>query len=276
MSVQTVNRNISGPKSTLAAGIALMVVGCFAFSLNDAIAKWLVATYSVGQLLAIRSMTALVALAPFAYREGWSAFAAMPRPRLQCLRVLLSSCEVAMFYWAVGYLPLADVTTFYLAGPIFVTAMSPFLLGETIGWKRLCAVIVGFAGVLIALRPSSASVSGPALIALAGSLMFALLMMVTRAVRGTSDTVLATTQMISTFLVGAIIAPFGWVTPNARDFALLALLGIVAMFGLVCVNRSLRLAPASVVVPYQYSFILWAMIFGYLGFGDVPGLFLVL
>jgi drug/metabolite transporter (DMT)-like permease len=199
----------------------------------------------------------------------------MPRPRLQVLRVALSSLEVVLFFWAVSYLPLADVTTFYLAGPIFVTALSPFLLGETIGWKRWAAVLAGFVGVAVALRPSLASVSGPALIALGGSLSFALLLIVTRAVRGTSDIALATTQMISTGLVGAIAAPFGWVAPSAGDVALLALVGIAAMLGLVCVNRSLKLAPASVVAPCQYSFILWAAILGYLVFGDVPTALLV-
>ena len=276
MSLQAVNRSVLGPKSALAAGIALMLAGCLAFSLNDTLGKWLVSTYSVGQLLLIRSAAALAVLAPFIRREGWAAFARMPHPKLQLLRVALSSLEVGLFYWVVVYLPLADVVTFYLAGPIFVTALSPFLLGETIGWKRAGAVVAGFAGVVIAMRPSTASVSWPALIALAGSLLFALLMIVTRAVRGTTDTVLVTTQMAATMALGLVTAPFGWVTPGGRDFALLALLGIVAMFAHVCVNRSLRLAPASLVVPYQYTLILWAMIFGYLVFGDAPGLLLVL
>jgi drug/metabolite transporter (DMT)-like permease len=276
MTSQAVHRRSSGPKSALAAGIALMLLSCFVFSLNDALGKWLVATYSVGELLLIRSAAALCVLAPLAYREGFAVFAAMPRPRLQILRVVLSSLEVGFFFWAVSYLPLADVTTFYLASPIFVTALSPFLLGETIGWKRACAVIAGFAGVLIAMRPSSASFGLPALIALGGSILFALQMMVTRSLRGTPDIVLVTTQIASTFLLGVLTAPFGWVSPSARDLALFALLGLIALSGLFCVNRSLKLAPASLVVPYQYSFILWAMILGYLVFGDVPGALLIL
>jgi len=275
MSLQVVNRSLFGSKSSAAAGVSLMLLGCFVFSLNDALGKWLVATYSIGQLLMIRSAAALLVLLPFAWHEGWKAFAAMPRPGLQLLRVTLASLEVAFFFWAVGSLPLADVTTFYLAGPIFVTALSPFLLGETIGWMRLGAVIAGFFGVILAMRPSLASFSLPALIALGGSLLFALLMMVTRAVRGTSDIILAMTQIVSTFLLGAVTAPLGWVTPSVRDFVLLSFLGLGAMLGLVCVNRALKLAPASVVVPYQYSFILWAMILGYFVFGDVPNALLV-
>ena len=80
----------------------------------------------------------------------------------------MSSLEVAMFFWAVSYLPLADTTTFYLAGPIYVTALSVLLLGERVGWRRWTAVLIGFVGVVIALRPSSSSFTLPALIALVG------------------------------------------------------------------------------------------------------------
>lgn len=264
--------SIVNSKSTAAAGVVLMLLGCFVFSLNDTLGKWLVATYSVGQLLLIRSIAAMLVLAPFLLRGGvMREFRKAPRPGLQILRIALSSCEVGLFYWAVAYLPLADVVTFYLAGPIFVTALSALLLKEQVGWRRWSAVLVGFAGVLIAMRPSAASLTLPALIAVTGSLFFSFLMIVTRAVRGTSDLVLVTTQMIGTLLLGAFLAPIGWVTPSARDFSLLALLGLVAMFAHILVNRSLKLAPASLVVPYQYTFILWAMVFGYFVFGDVPG-----
>jgi drug/metabolite transporter (DMT)-like permease len=267
--------SIVNPKSAVAAGIALMLMGCFMFSLNDTLGKWLVATYSVGQLLLVRSIAALLVLAPLMYRAGWRAFKTAPRPGLQLLRVALSSCEVGLFYWAVAYLPLADVVTFYLAGPIFVTALSAVLLKESVGWRRWSAVIVGFIGVLIAMRPSSASFSLPALIALTGSLFFAFQMIVTRTVRGSSDLVLVSTQMVGTLILGAVLAPIGWVTPGPRDYLLLGLLGIVALFAHACVNRSLKLAPASIVVPYQYTLILWAMVLGYLVFDDVPSLFLI-
>ncbi len=269
--------SIVNPKSGVAAGIVLMLVGCFVFSLNDTLGKWLVATYTVGQLLLVRSIAAILILAPFLLRDGvWREFRAAPRPGLQMLRIALSSCEVALFYWAVAYLPLADVVTFYLAGPIFVTALSAFILKEQVGWRRWSAVLVGFLGVIIAMRPSAASVSWPALIALTGSLSFSLLMITTRAVRGTSDLVLVTGQMVGALVLGIVMAPIGWVVPSARDFALLGLLGVVAMFAHLCVNRSLKLAPASLVVPYQYTFILWAIVFGYFVFGDVPDAMLLL
>ncbi len=251
------------------AGIGLMTAGIFLFAVNDALGKWLVATYSVGQVLLIRSLAALAVLAPFIVRDRQS-FAAAPRPGMQAVRAVLATVEVACFYWAVAYLPLADVMAYYLAGPIFVTAIAGTVLREPVGWRRWSAVIVGFLGVLVCLRPGSAALSAPALIALGGSFTFSLLMAATRSLRGTTDTVLVTTQTAAALVFGVALAPIGWVTPPPRDALLLALLGMVAMVAHVCVNRSLKLAPASIVVPYQYTTIIWAVLFGYWVFGDVP------
>lgn len=247
-----------------------MLLGVFLFCCNDALGKWLLATYSVGQMLLIRSLAALILLAPFIWHAGREAFIAAPQPGLQILRLLLSTAEVVMFFWAVTYLPLADAVTFYLAGPIYVTALSATLLGEHVGWRRWTAVVVGFIGVLIALQPSPATLTWPALIALTGSFFYALLMIVTRYVRGTNDVVMAAGQISTTLVFAIVAAPFGWQPLPLSDALLMALLGFVAVIALTSVNRSLKLAPASVVVPYQYTLILWAVLLGYLVFGDQP------
>ena len=256
-------------RSVRLAGIGLMLVGVCLFSFNDALGKYLVGTYSVGQLMLFRAVVALVLIAPFIWRAR-AEFKAIPRPGVQLLRVVLSAAEVAAFFAATVYLPLADVITFYLAAPIFVTALSAVFLGEHVGWRRWSAVAVGFGGVLIALNPSAQTMSWPALIALGGSLAFGVLMVVTRFLRGTSEMVLASTQFASSLLLGAAMAPFGWVTPAARDLGLFLVAAGISVAALLCVNRSLKLAPASVVVPYQYTMIIWAGLFGYLVFGDVP------
>jgi drug/metabolite transporter (DMT)-like permease len=258
------------PTHSYTAGILLMLAGIFLFSVNDVLGKWLVATYSVWQVLLIRSLAALLVLAPFIWRAGWEPFRAAPKPGLQLARALFSTMEVAGFYWAVIWLSLADVMTFYLAAPIYVTAVSALVLNEKVGWRRWSAVIVGFIGVIIALRPATASWSAPALIALAGSIVFSFLMIVTRHLRGTDDVVLVTAQTVMALIAGLLFAPFAWVAPTAIDAGLLALLGVVAMIAHVCVNRSLKIAPASVVVPYQYTLIIWAIVFGFFVFGDVP------
>jgi drug/metabolite transporter (DMT)-like permease len=253
------------------AGIALMLVAVWMFSFGDALGKFIVATYSVGQLLLLRAVAALMLLAPSIWRRR-REFLALERPWLQVLRVVLSALEVAAFFLATVYLPLADVITYYLATPIFVTALSAIVLREKVGWRRWSAILIGFCGVLIALRPSAQTVSWPALIALIGCTSFALLMLITRSLRATPDIVLASTQFIGTLTFGAVLAPFGWVTPSLGSLGLFAAAGLISVCALLCSNRSLKLAPASVVVPYQYSMIVWAVIFGYLVFGDVPSL----
>jgi drug/metabolite transporter (DMT)-like permease len=251
------------------AGIGLMLLSISMFSFGDALGKFLVSTYAVGQLLWLRACAALLLLAPFVWRNR-AAFMRLERPWLQLVRVVLSTLEVAAFFLATVYLPLADVITYYLAGPIFVTALSALVLREHVGWRRWTAILIGFCGVLIALRPSAQTFSLPALIALGGSFSFAVLMLITRSLRATPDIVMASSQFVGTFLLGAAMAPFGWVTPTPGSLVQFAAAGIISVTALFCVNRSLKLAPASVVVPYQYTMIVWAVLFGFVVFGDVP------
>lgn len=256
-------------RSARLAGIGLMLLSIFMFSFGDAMGKFLVGTYSVGQLLFLRACAALILLSPLIWTQRHE-FLQLERPGLQFIRVVLSTLEVAAFFLATVYLPLADVITYYLAGPIFVTAMSAIFLGEKVGWRRWTAILIGFCGVLIALRPSAQTVSLPALIALGGSLSFATLMLITRSLRKTPDIVMASSQFVGTFSLGAVLSAFNWVPPTPGSLVIFAAAGLISVTALFCVNRSLKLAPASVVVPYQYSMIVWAVIFGFVVFGDVP------
>ncbi|WP_407114626.1 DMT family transporter [Bradyrhizobium sp. LMG 9283] len=246
-----------------------MLLAVFMFSFGDATGKFIVATYSVGQLLWLRACAALLLLAPLIWRNR-NSFAKIEQPRLQFVRVLLSTSEVASFFLSTSYLPLTDVVTYYLACPIFVTALSAIVLREPVGRRRWTAILVGFVGVLIALRPSAQTFSWSALIALNGSFSFAGLMLTTRQLRQTPDVVIVTLQFIGSFLLGALLAPFGWLTPTPRSLFLFAAAGMISVCALVCISRSLKLAPASAVAPYQYSQIFWAVIFGFVAFGDVP------
>jgi drug/metabolite transporter (DMT)-like permease len=181
--------------------------------------------------------------------------------------------ESILLFWAVSYLPLADTVTFYLAAPIYVTALSALFLKEPVGWRRWSAVMIGFVGVVIALRPSAATLTWPALIAITGSLFFSIFLITTRMLRGTHDVVLVSGTFGAMLLASGAVAPLSWVAPTLSDFALMLLLGLVAMVAFACINRSLKLAPASVVVPYQYTMIIWAVALGFVVFGDVPDAF---
>ncbi|MFT4275690.1 MAG: DMT family transporter [Rhodopseudomonas sp.] len=259
----------SDPRTSRIAGILLMLLAMLAFSFADAAGKTVVAIYSVGQLLVLRALAGLLVLSPLIWRQR-TAFLRLERPGLQLARTLIAACEVAVFYLATVYLPLADVITFYLASSLFVSVGAALFLGETIDRLRGIAIVIGFVGVLIALQPSAQTMSWPALIAILASVLFAGLLLLTRFLRQTPDMVLASQQFVGTLLLGLVLAPSGWITPSATDLVWFAISGAVSAVGLLCVNRSLRLAPASVVVPYQYTMIIFAVAFGWLLFGDVP------
>jgi drug/metabolite transporter (DMT)-like permease len=253
-------------------GVAMMLLGVLLFAVNDTLGKWLVGAYAVGQLMLVRSIAGLCAMAPFIRRAGPYAFLRAPRPGLQLLRVVFSTLEGSLFFWALTELPLAEVMTYYMAGPIYVTALSPFLLGERVGWRRWTAVAVGFGGVVLALHPSPGSLSLGAVCALVGSFSYALFLIATRKLAGTPGTVLMTAQLLAALIFGgALVLTQGWTPPGVLDLVLMLFLGIGSLCGNLCVNQSLRMAPASVVVPYQYTLILWGMLFGYLFFGEVIG-----
>lgn len=251
-------------------GIGLMVLAMLLFSINDALGKWLAATYTVAQILLFRSLAASVVLVPVLGRQGMREATRLSRPVVQALRIFFAVAETICFYAAVSLLPLADAVTYYLAGPIYVTLIAAVFLKERVGWRRWTAVLIGFVGVLLALQPSTSVFGWHALIAFIGSVSYALVMIFTRMLRDTSDSVLAAWQIWAGLLFGILTVWIGWVPINLNDGLLVGLLGIVALGAIVCVNRSLRLAPASAVVPYQYTLIVWAVVFGYVVFGDVP------
>ena len=255
-------------RSTL--GILLMLLAILTFSLNDAMGKWLVSSYSVGQVLLVRSIAAMIVLAPFILYNGWRTLFVIERPKLMVLRACLTTLEVAAFYYAVAFMPLADTVTFWMASPVYVAALSPLLLGEHVGWRRWTAIVVGFIGVLIALRPSSETLTMPALIALVGSFFFALMMISGRALRRSSDLAMVFWPTLSAAVFGIVTLPFVKVAPTPFDLSLLALLGIVALVAHFLTNRSLALADAATVTPYQYTLLIWAMIFGWAFFNETP------
>ncbi|OYW10477.1 MAG: hypothetical protein B7Z53_00945, partial [Rhodospirillales bacterium 12-71-4] len=124
------------------AGILLMSVAVLGFSLNDVLGKWLVATYAVAQVLVLRSIAALLVLAPLIAREGAVPLLRPKRPGLQMVRIACGTLEVTAFYWAVSLMPLADTMAFWMATPIYVAIGSALLLGERLERARFAAVVL--------------------------------------------------------------------------------------------------------------------------------------
>jgi S-adenosylmethionine uptake transporter len=249
-------------------GILFYLAGVFCFAANDALAKIMVGHFDVAEILVIRSLGGLAMLLPVAWylkvrltlhgHWGWHLF-----------RILAQLGDSYCFYLATRTLPLADVMTFYMAGPIIVTAISGLMMGEKVGPYRWTAVIVGFIGVIIALAPTDAAFSPGSLIALAGSFMFAVSLVITRKQRDTHPLTMVATQFAGTGPIAALFAPLAWVTPGLVDLGLLLLLGVGAAACFLMITRALALAPASLLAPFQYSAILWAAMFGWLIWQDV-------
>lgn len=261
------------PRNQILLGVLLMLGGDFMFSLNDAMGKWLVATLSVGQVVFVRSIGAFAVLGPMIARQGTRTLFALDRPWLQFGRAALTAVETSLFYAAVYYLPLADVFSFYMAGPIYVAALSHLMLGEKVGWRRWAAILVGFVGVVIMLKPSG-DFPLASLYAVAGSFLFGLTIIFGRLLRGTGDTALVTWQTVAAMALGAILMVTldGWRAPSAIEWAGTLLLGVVSCVAHLMIVRALKLAPAAMLAPLHYTMLLWGVIFGWLFFGDVPGM----
>jgi S-adenosylmethionine uptake transporter len=260
---------------TAGLGVVLYLVGVGLFSVNDALGKWLVADYGVGQLMMLRSIGAAVVLAPIVLALRVNLIDPRRAP-LQILRIVISAVDTFSFYYATRFMPLADVMTFYMATPLIVTALSAPLLGEKVERFRWIAVFVGFGGVVIALRPSPQMFSWVAPLALFGATMFALSQTITRELRGVHWLPLVLWQFIGSGLIGAATVPWAWTTPSPFDVGLMFLVGVVSMICFIFITRALALARAAVLAPLQYSAILWAAIMGWLVWRDAPTLPIIL
>jgi S-adenosylmethionine uptake transporter len=261
---------LGGAESAVVAGVLLMLFGDFMFALNDALGKWLVASFSVGQVVLIRSIGFFLVLGPMLLRQEKGTVFRVASPGLVFLRAVLTTVDTVCFYAAVVYLPLADVMSFYMAAPIYVAALSHFLLDENVGWRRWLAITIGFCGVLIMLKPSSSAFSLSAAYAIVGSLAFAASLILSRFLRGTSDATLVTWQTIGGVVLGAVLTVGAWRTPSMAELLQLLLLGVVSCAAHLMITRSLKLAPASTLAPLQYTMLIWGALLGYLVFHDIP------
>jgi S-adenosylmethionine uptake transporter len=261
----------STDRSSVMTGIGLAIAGYAAFSAQDAIVKWLVVHYSVFEILFVRSLFILgLALAATRGRSFAAALGNRTRTMLLVRSAMILVAWLS-YYTAARDLPLADLVTLYFAAPIFVVVLSFLILREKVTAARWIAAIVGFAGVILAVDPSGSVSLVPAVLALTGAFTWA---WTTILVRIISRTELTTTTMTASnllFAVACAIAlPWVWQTPSTEHFAVMALLGIMGGAGQFLVFEGFRHAPASAIAPFEYSGLIWAFVWGYAIFAEVP------
>lgn len=251
----------------------MTVLGIAVFSVSNALGKYFVQRYPLGEILLFRSAAAFLCLLPFLSSREVVASLARGQLTWQVIRMILVATELVCFYRSVRTLPLAAVSTFYLAVPIYVMALSALFLQERVATRRWVAAVIGLVGVLVALRPGTAPIAGTGraeAICITGSLCYAVILTLTRRLRGTAGTVLVAWQLTGVLALGAGWSTLRFTLPGAFDLVALSAIGLITMAGYAGVNRGLQLAPASLVAPFQYTSIVWATITGFLVFGEVP------
>ncbi len=259
------------------AGILLVIAASFGFASMDAMSKVLAQDHAILQILWFRYMVFTVFALAIARRRGVRRTLVSQRPWLQAFRALLLVAENAVFVLAFRYLPLADVHALGASAPLMVVALSVVLLGETVGIRRWSAVLVGFVGVLIIIRPGLQAIEWPLLIPLVGALMWALYQILVRLCSRTdgSDTTLLWSALVG-LAATSVTGPFMWVPPDREAWALLVVLAVAGSLAHYALIKGLQLAEASAVQPYTYTLLVFAAFWGLVVFGDIPDAWTIL
>lgn len=263
-------------RAAVAKGILLMVGGGFVLTFHDAVMKWLTEGYSAGEITFYRGLFGLVPLAFFAWREGGVRCLRTRRPGAQALRAGFMVGSAFLFVVSLSLMPLADATALSFTGPLFLTALAQPLLGERVDWRRWAAVAVGFAGVVLMMRPSGAGLDLVVLVPVASALLAAFRDVFTRRlVSSESPTAILFYTTLAMIAGGWAMVGGGWTPLVAADAALFLLIGIMFNFAHYLYIIAFRLAEVAVVAPFKYASLLWATLLGYFVWNQLPDAYVV-
>lgn len=267
-------------------GMAIMAGAMLVLPIMDAIAKYM-ATFeamSPGQVTFYRFLLQLVCTLPLLFFGSGLAAFKINRPWMNLLRGALHAAASLLFFTAVKYMPLADVFAIYFVEPLMLTAMSALFLGDRVGWRRWTAIVVGFCGAMIVIQPSFEIFGWKAFLPVGCAFLYTLYLFLNRAL-GDADTPLAmqTVSAIGGTLFMALAIAVGHGVFGNVDFApslpqsglaltLLLILGSLSGYAHILVVQAFRLAPISLLAPFQYFEIISATVLGYALFGEFPTL----
>lgn len=263
------------PKNT-SLGPLLTMFAMLCFAAMDAISKFLVADYAVGQMMWIRCIIMFLFACFVVRRTGVLAALRTPRPGVQVARSLILLIESALFVLAFRYLPLADTHALASTSPLIVIALGVMFLGERAGTARWLAVVIGFAGVLLIIRPGFRDFDWPLLLPVVGAVLWASYQVLTRFAARTdsADTSLVWSALIA-LIATTFVAPIDWRWPTTGAWGLIvsvAVIGSIANYALI---KALDYAEAGAVQPYSYTLLVWATLLGFVVFDDFPDVWTV-
>ncbi len=268
-----------GPTAASAAsrrGILWMLLTTVLFVTMDAVAKHLAQSYPVPQVVWARYVFHVLLLALFLGRRLPRAMQT-GRLGLQLLRSVFLLGATGLFFSALSFIPLADASAIMFVAPIVVTALSLPLLGERVGPRRWASIVIGFAGALVIIRPGGEAMHWAAFLALGAAGCYALYQVTTRML-ARSDAALTT--LAYSALIGAVAAstavPFFWHTPDLAGWLAMVAMGLIGGVGHFALIKAFEATPAATVTPFGYAALIWATLYGFFVFGDLPDLWTVL
>ena len=252
-------------------GIAYACLGMFCVSGLDALAKLLGEGYGVIQIMFFRNFFGLFLIAALVWRDGGIATLRTAQFGQHGIRAACGLAAGLMFFTGLQFMPLAEAFAITFAGPVFIAALSVPLLGEKVGTRRWAAILVGFAAVMLVLRPGSAAFQPAALLPLGAAFAYALVMIFSRRLsrRDSSAAILFWTAAIGALATAALL-PFDWTTPTPRDWLLFVGLGVSGSLGMLFMVQAYRHAPAAAVAPFDYTVMIWGLILGWLIWRELP------
>lgn len=269
----------AAPRSATSVGIGLTLVAIGLFTTMDTIGKTLMADYPFQQVVWARYFFQWALMLVMLPQLGIAGLLRTRRHGLQIGRGLLLAVATLCMFGAISVVPLADAYTITFTAPLLVTALSVPLLKERVGWRRWSAVVAGFAGVLIVIRPGFGEVPWQLALPLITAACFALYQILTRLVSVDPDE----TPFVMLFYVAwvgaalmTLMVPFYWQPVALADWPWMVAMGGLGAIGHLILIRALVIAPASLIAPFTYSQIVWALLAGYLVFGDVPDVWMLI
>lgn len=255
------------------AGIGFMALGMLGMGGVDAFGKWFVtADYSPVQVIAVRGWMITLVMLIWALGSGRRRELTTQRPLAHGVRIAVSICGPLFMFTALAHLPLADVTVVIFGSPFVTAALAVPLFAERVGRHRWLAIAAGFIGVTVAMRPGSELFRPEILFAVAAGISFAAINLTARWLRDTETTFqLVFFLMAGIAVIASLALPFVWRPMPLADLALFGGMAAATLFGYIFMTRAFVVAPVGVVAPFEYTVLIWAVIWGFVIWGELPG-----